>query len=101
MIRMSTDKKSERKEKRNYQHGTRMTTIRSAISIAPGARRCKLTTFFSSLSGKKKDKVFVGLKPAPGLGAEDLGEPSDTDLFIRRELLPSPQQIKQPPVPGT
>ena len=43
----------------------------------------------------KNDKVFVGLKPAPGLGAEGFGEPSDADLFIRRDLLPSPQKIKQ------
>ena len=44
--------------------------------------------------GKKVDKVLVGLKPAPGLGSEGLGEPSDAELFIRRGLLPSPQQIK-------
>ena len=44
---------------------------------------------------EKIDKVLVGLKPAPGLGSEGLGEPSDAELFIRRDLLPSPQQIKQ------
>ena len=44
--------------------------------------------------GKKVDKVLVGLKPAPGLGSEGLGEPSDAELFIRRGLLPSRDKIE-------
>ena len=79
------------KRRGTASYGTRMTTIRSAISTRTECKKVQTRHFLLESFGKKGS---CRPETCAGLGSEGLGEPSDAELFIRRGLLPSRDKIE-------